>query len=345
MPEKHTIEEIIVHYLQQDCSDEELCKLDTWMQESEENKDSLFQFKQIVDLTRSRRILSEEDIHKSWQRMEEKLLGAPPGARPKKVHLRGRLVSWMKYAALGGVALWAGLLIGRQGGLSPREAEEPQASFHELSVRKGTKLTTLALPDGTLVSLNAAGRLRYPSRFDGGVREVYLEGEAFFNVAPMTESRFIVRLRKQNILVHGTHFNVEAYPDEPYSLVTLLSGRLTVETRNKMGDTIGHTLLRPGQKACFDRLSETVSVEQADTLISNAWMGGEYKFRNERLELIVKRLENYYDVAFHWENEQARDVRYTGTFSLDQDIESILRVINHQKQFVFRRSGKDIYIR
>jgi ferric-dicitrate binding protein FerR (iron transport regulator) len=347
MPEKHAIEEIIVRYLEQDVSDEELRALDAWLQESEENKDCLFQFKQICDLTRNFRVLSEEDINKSWQKMEQKLPGAPRAEAPagnsrKRRPFRGAFLPALRYAAVGIAAVLAGLFIGRQGSLAP---EAPEAErFNELSVQKGSKPGRLSLSDGSLVSVNAAGVLRYPSRFAEGAREVYLEGEAYFEVAPDAEKNFIVRLRQQDVLVYGTHFSIEAYPDEPYSLVTLLNGSLGIETRNEKGDRINHTLLKPGQKALFDRIHETVSVEQADTLLARAWMKGEYKFKNELLGAIVKRLENYYDLAFHWEDEEAKYTRYTGSFSLDQDIQSVLNVINYEKQFVFRRNGKDIYI-
>lgn len=344
MPEKHTIEEIIVRYLEQDASDEELQALDAWLQESEENKDCLFQFKQICDLTRNFGILSEEYLNKSWQKMERKLPGAPRAEPPaaaqrKRRPLRSLFLPALRYALVGIAAVWAGLFIGRQGSLAP-EAE----GFNELSVQKGGKPGRLGLSDGSLVSVNAAGVLRYPSRFASGAREVFLEGEAYFEVAPDAEKNFVVHLRQQDVLVYGTHFSIEAYPDEPYSLVTLLSGSLGIETRNEKGDRISHTLLKPGQKALFDRVRETVSVEQADTLLAKAWMKGEYKFKNELLGAIVKRLENYYDLAFHWEDEQAKYIRYTGSFSLDQDIQSVLDVINYEKQFVFRRKGKDIYI-
>ena len=348
MPEKHTIEEIIVRYLAQEVSDEELRALDAWLQESEENKDCLLQFKQICELSRNLGILSEEYLNKSWQKMVKKLLGAPraeeaAGNNRKRRRFRSAFLPALRYAGVGIVALWVGLFIGRHGSFEP-ETLEAEARFNELSVQKGSKPGRISLSDGSLVSVNAAGVLRYPSRFDEGAREVSLEGEAYFEVAPDAEKNFIVRLRQQDVLVHGTHFSIEAYPDEPYSLVCLLSGSLSIQTRDEKGDRINQTLLRPGQKAIFDRIRQTVSVEQADTMLARAWMKGEYKFKDELLGVIVKRLENYYDLVFHWEDEQAKYTRYTGSFPLDQDIESILNVINYEKQFVFRRNGKDIYI-
>jgi ferric-dicitrate binding protein FerR (iron transport regulator) len=109
-----------------------------------------------------------------------------------------------------------------------------------------------------------------------------------------------------------------------------------------------HDMLRNGRLTSdeeVDRVSGKLSVAQVDTSLSDTWMNGEYKFKNEPLVLIFKRLEKYYDVTICPEDEKAENICYTGTFSLRQDLREVLRIINHENQFRFQQTGKEIHIK
>jgi ferric-dicitrate binding protein FerR (iron transport regulator) len=345
MQEKDTnMEELTIRYLQQDISENELKALDKWLQESPENKEGFFQLKGIYDSTKNHRLLSEEEVEKSWQGMRRKL-AAPAGTMPAASNKMFFLVT-LKYIAVAVGAIVLGMGIGNYNATRSLPAAEAKVvACNEISVRKGGKPNTIILSDGTKVMLNAAGTLRYPANFSGAVREVYLDGEAYFEVAGNKEKPFIVRLKQQNITVHGTSFNVEAYHNESYQIITLLSGSISLETLNGSGEKISDILLKPGQKAYFDSTAGLVSVEKTDASLANVWIRGEYKFKNEPLGLITKRLENYYDVSIHWDDESLQKIRYTGTFSLDQSIQQVLRIINNDKQFVFQQTGNEIHIK
>lgn len=348
MPKKQIIEEIVVKYLQQeDLDEEQLQILNSWLQKSEENKSCFFQFKDIFHTYRNRQIFSEEEIENSWQKMHEKLLIAQPEmyqkTETKKTNFGKILYASLRYIAVGLTAIIAGLLIARYTG-SNQTNTEPDG-FNIIHVLKGSIPNMLVLFDGTSVSINASSTLRYPGYFSQPAREVYLEGEAFFEVAPNVEKMFIVKLRQQNIIVHGTSFNVEAYPDESCNIITLIDGSLTAETWNGKGEKISQNHLTPGQKLLFDYKNETVIIHETDTSHSKSWLDGVYTFRDEPLEFILSRLGNYYDVTFHWENEHLKNIRYTGTFSRDEDINYILQIINHEKQFTFQQNGKNIFIK
>jgi ferric-dicitrate binding protein FerR (iron transport regulator) len=212
-------------------------------------------------------------------------------------------------------------------------------------VPKGGKPNTVYLSDGSVVRLNAATTLRYPSGFDGDRREIYLDGEAYFEVAKNEAKPFVVRLKQQDITVLGTSFNVEARHSESYTIVTLQEGSVSLAFMNGNGLKIKDVALKTGQKAHFDRTTGKIFVAQVDASLSNTWLEGEYKFKDEPLVLIFKRLENYYDVNIHLDGEQLKNIRYTGTFSLRQDIRDVLRIINHERQFRFRQNGSEIYIK
>ena len=222
--------------------------------------------------------------------------------------------------------------------------EKKDLVYNEIHVQKGGRANTVLLSDGSKVILNAATTFRYPTSFDGEKRQVYLDGEAYFEVSKNSEKPFVVKLKKQEITVLGTIFNVQAYGHESYSEVTLLTGRILLEAFNERGESMSRMYLKPDQKALSDNSTGSVSLQEVNASLSNAWINGEYKFKDEPLASIVKRLENYYNVKIHLEDKRLEKIRYTGTFSLDQDILDVFRIIDYEKQLIFKRVEKEIFI-
>lgn len=227
--------------------------------------------------------------------------------------------------------------------LSP-EKEESSLAYTEILVEKSGKANKITLPDGSLVVLNAASRFSYPVHFNQSERLVYLDGEAYFQIAGDSLKPFQVRSGKQTIHVLGTTFNVRSYQEEPYSIMTLVSGSISLETFNEQDERVSHMLLHPNQEAVSDHQSGTISLRTVDPAFTYAWMKGEYKFRDEPLATIIRKLENYYDVTIHLKDENLKRILYTGTFSLGQDIQELLRIINYDERFDFKRTGNEIFI-
>ena len=221
---------------------------------------------------------------------------------------------------------------------------EESIVYNEIHVQKGGRANTVILSDGTKVVLNAATTLKYPASFNGKNRQVYLDGEAYFEVTKNEEKPFVVKLNKQDITVLGTTFNVQAYSNELYSEITLLSGQILLEAFNEKGESMSRMYLKPDQKALSDNKMGSVSLQDVNASLSNAWINGEYKFKDASLSSIVKRLENYYNVKIYLDDKRLEQIKYTGTFSLDQDILDVLRIIDYEKQFTFKRVKKDIFI-
>ena len=173
---------------------------------------------------------------------------------------------------------------------------------------------------------------------------VHLEGEAYFEVAKNHSKPFIVKLKNQQITVLGTSFNIQAFNDDRFSVTTLLSGSIQLESFDAQGRKMSSMKLKPNQQARSDNRTGSIFLSETDASISNAWVGGKYRFKDETLVSIVKRLENYYGVNIRLAHDSLRNIRYTGTFSLDQGIQEVLDIINSEKQFTFMKDGKDILI-
>lgn len=277
----------------------------------------------------------EVDVDREWERLfssiEKKTIS--------KMKTRRLFLQYMKYAAavvLGiGVSL-STLYLTNQENLST-------VGNYKLVTSKGEK-SYLQLPDGTRVWLNSCTTLEYAENYGHSNRSIYLDGEAYFEVSKNSEKPFVVKLKKQEITVLGTIFNVQAYGHESYSEVTLLTGRILLEAFNERGESMSRMYLKPDQKALSDNSTGSVSLQEVNASLSNAWINGEYKFKDEPLASIVKRLENYYNVKIHLEDKRLEKIRYTGTFSLDQDILDVFRIIDYEKQLIFKRVEKEIFI-
>ena len=346
MSEKYNIEELIIRFLQQDINEEELHYLESWLEEDAEHKSYFFGLKSISDSSR-RSFFSKEEVNEaSWQRMLARI-DKHQEKNPSlgKSRTRDLLISCVKYAAIIIFAIGSGWGIHEfQGKIQQSDLAEKDVVYNEIHVQKDGRANTVLLSDGSKVILNAATTFRYPTSFDGKNRQVYLDGEAYFEISKNSEKPFVVKLKKQEITVLGTTFNVQAYGHESYSEVTLLTGRILLEAFNERGESMSCMYLKPDQKALSDNSTGSVSLQDVNASLSNAWINGEYKFKDEPLASIVKRLENYYNVKIHLEDKRLEKIRYTGTFSLDQDILDVFRIIDYEKQLIFKRVEKEIFI-
>ena len=346
MSEKYNIEELIVRFLQQDINEDELRYLESWLEEDAEHKSYFFGLKSISDSSK-RSFFSREDVNEaSWQRMLARIEKSHDKIIPhEKSSTHNLWLSLIKYAAIVIIAVGLGWGVNEfHGKTDPVNTKAKEIVYNEIRVQKGGRANTLILSDGTKVILNAATTFKYPANFNGENRQVYLDGEAYFEVAKDEKKPFVVKLNKQDITVLGTTFNVQAYENESYSIVTLLSGRVMLDAFNELGESTSRMFLKPNQRALSDNKSGSVSLCDVNASFSNAWINGEYKFKDEPLLSICKRLENYYNVQIHLNDPRLQQIRYTGTFSLEQDIMDVLRIIDYEKQFAFKRVKRNIFI-
>jgi transmembrane sensor len=151
----------------------------------------------------------------------------------------------------------------------------------------------IVLPDGTRVWLNAKSELKYPLSFSGADRKVTLLGEAYFEVATMKNKPFLVQSNQQTIEVIGTHFNVNAYKDEPLVKTALLQGKIKVSISNQPGSD---KILHPGQMAVWNPKETSISVQETDTDLAIAWKNGLFYFKDADLTTILRSFSRWYNI-------------------------------------------------
>jgi ferric-dicitrate binding protein FerR (iron transport regulator) len=189
--------------------------------------------------------------------------------------------------------------------------------FNTIETPRGGQYQVV-LPDGTKVWLNAATSLRFPTRFSDTARMVYLDGEAYFEVAHNKNSPFKVALNGQQVEVLGTHFNVMAYKDENAIKTTLLEGAV------KLTAPVGSLLLEPGQQGYIAKSAFTR--EHVDVTIVTAWKDGLFKFNGIDLRTLMRQISRWYDIEIEYEPGVKDDVVF-GAIGRKADLATLLHIL------------------
>lgn len=209
--------------------------------------------------------------------------------------------------------------------------------YHTLSVPQGGQYK-LQLPDGTDVWLNAASSITYPTAFTGTERVVEVTGEAYFEVAKMKQKPFKVRSAgSSEIEVLGTHFNINAYTDEPSVIATLLEGRIKFSSADE------HHLMKPGQQARLNKSGEINILSNVNTEAAIAWKEGYFYFDGADLQTVMRQIARWYNVTIAYEGK-VPDKKFSGEISKTNNISLVLEMLEATK-VRFEINGKRIIVK
>ena len=212
--------------------------------------------------------------------------------------------------------------------------------YNEVIVPKGGEYQ-LVLSDGTLVYLNSMTKIRFPERFSEKCREVEVCGEAFFEVAENKRVPFVVKTDAYEITVLGTKFNVTAYADEQVATTTLVEGAVSIS-----GKCIGEAkALRPNEQFVLDRVSGSVEIKNVDVNYYTAWKDGMFRFRDVRLEEIMRVVERWYDMTVVYEDESVKDLHFGFNMSRLETIEPLLNIFELNGKIKITKEGKVLKIK
>lgn len=196
------------------------------------------------------------------------------------------------------------------------------------------------LPDGTMIQLNNHSKLIYPERFSGDSREIFLEGEAYFDVKHDKKHPFIVRAGELKIRVLGTKFTVNASSQAPQITATLLEGSIEVSNEKKQ------MLMKPGQQLKYDvnngnmLLTELNNAGREIRWTQNIWVLSETPLLD-----ICQRLEHLFNVKFIIMNDELIGKSFTGEFYTNESLDSILKTMQISTSFKYERKGKNIILK
>lgn len=301
---------------------------------------------------------SENLLRKIYQKIEQaepevKIMNEEPMKRAFRPY---RWRSIAAVLAVGVISVWLYRLY-----LPNIPAEKD--TWLEKVTKRGQK-AYFSLPDGTRISLNSSSKLRYRANAPDGGREVYLAGEAYFDVKKDREHPFVIHTEKMNVRVLGTEFNVKAYPDESTSETTLIKGAVEVTLKDRPEDKV---ILKPTEKLIVNfsplkgssagskeqegridlpnnTLTEITYMRKQDSaIVETSWIQNKLVFKDEPLDEVCRSLERWYNVSITIKNDQLKQVRYTVTFA-GEPLHAVLKALQTADPFQYRIEGDVVYI-
>lgn len=204
----------------------------------------------------------------------------------------------------------------------------------------GSKLT-LHMDDGSIIKLNAGSRIRFPEKFSATAREVYLEGEAFFEVVKDRTRPFTVHTGSLQTTVHGTSFNINAYPEKKQIEVALVTGKVAVKDEENENVV---TYLMPLERVEYSKSSRELVKSNFDPNETMAWNEDVILFKDAGFDDIKTTLERWYGVEFVVEEKPAIGNDFNGRFA-NMPLEDVLKGISFSLEFDFTIEGKKVVIK
>ena len=316
MSEENNFIDILRNELIHDISDREKAMLEDWSHSNDDNRS----FRQLI-----REMKLSSEIEKKEEEMKSYIL--------QEVHKRINRSRYIRrLLKISTVAASIAILLGMTGYFSYKEGfNQVNSQPIEMSNPFGM-LSTITLPDGSKVILNAGTTITYPNAFVSKNREVEINGEAFFEVAHDAEHPFIVKANQINVEVLGTQFNVKAYEEDDWIEVSLSEGKVEVQSKDKKR----RIFLSPGEQAYYDKHNHSLTTRTVDIAHYTSWRNGIYYFRALPLKEIVKQLERIFNVNICITSSNIEDIILTGDFLRGENLEQILRVITADKRLKYR---------
>ena len=198
----------------------------------------------------------------------------------------------------------------------------------------------LELSDGTRVWLNAESELRFPVQFGTGEREVYLKGEAYFDVRKDVARRFIVHLKESNVTVLGTSFNIKAYGDEDYIYTTLVEGKVRFTSEKEHEEVT----LRPGMQSVLNLKSGKTELKEVEVEQFTDWRQGRFVFPSTTLGDLMCQLKRWYDIDVVYLSPEAKGYEFRGAINRDMDLKNVLAIVEKTSNVVFDINGRTIKV-
>lgn len=279
----------------------------------------------ILSLEPAEDEISEYRLNSIWQRIN----------RDRKRGIFNIYHQMIKYAAVFVLAFLLGA-----GGLFilKQSANNYSETYTEINVPYGEK-SEVTLYDGTKVSLNSGTKLRFPLVFNSGNRKVFVEGEAFFDVAKDKNHPFIVNAGPMSVEVLGTRFNVCAYPDDDEISATLEEGKISAN----MGNGYRKTELKPGQQLIFSLKSKTMELKEVNTDLYTSWKNKLLRFENASFPEVIKKMERWYDVKISVGDLNSFSKKYNMTIKTES-LREILQLLSLTTPIKYEINENKVFI-
>ncbi|MEN8117115.1 MAG: FecR domain-containing protein [Bacteroidota bacterium] len=236
----------------------------------------------------------------------------------KKSKVKSLIINVSKVAAV--------LLIGLLIGFFIHEIKKTEPVYYT-SIAPNGSVSQMLLPDNTMVYLNSGSEIKYTVDGVKGNREVFLTGEAWFQVTKNKQKPFVVHTSYYNINVLGTEFNVKAYPDDNEVATTLEKGSVQITSSEKFR-LQSHQVLKPGEQLVYNRNQNSIELKKVKTKLYTSWKDNKLIFINMSLGELIKLLERKYGVDIEVSDPSILEYHYDGTIK-DETIIEVMEILKH----------------
>ena len=189
------------------------------------------------------------------------------------------------------------------------------------------KKAKVKLSDGSLVWVNAGSRIIFPNSFSGKKREIYLVGEAYFEVTHDQKKPFLVKTSTVTVQVLGTSFNVSSYPDDDFVSAVLKEGKISME-ENDAGIFKSSVELSPNQIAVFKKDGNGIKVSSTKSEFYTVWKDGILRFENAEVNSLIIKVERFYNISLELKNPEIGKERITGKLDLNAGMPEVFEYIS-----------------
>lgn len=321
-------EEIFHKILNNTADEAEKLNFFSLIENNPEKKEEFYYYKNLYVLSN----LNPDQYRKEQSESFSNFWNQVQSSKPK------RLISqWMRYAAIFILASVLGFMTDY---LLTRKELVGSGDRIEYSSEKGS-VSTIHLKDGSAIWLSSGTKLVIDKNKKGETT-ASLNGEAYFDLIPDANRKFIVDLGKFQIRDIGTIFNVRAYESEQTISTTLIKGQIDlIQYSGKSFLTV-----KPGEYVEYDKTSKEIAVNQQDPSIVTAWKEGKFVFIDQPLSEICAELENWYNVDIQINDQKLANTRYTSVVKRSTTVEMVLRILSVTDQIHYeitnKNEGKDI---
>lgn len=342
LPEHITIE-LLVSYIEGNTEKATNDVVKRWINENPLNRAYVERFKEAWMNTEELSALGNETITSDWNTILGKIDTGKQRISDKKT-TRVHVFRWLRVAGI--LLLLVSIPLGYFAGKKNSRplVMNSLVAYNEIIVPPGER-SELTLSDGSRIWINAGSKLRFPDRFSEDSRDVWLDGEGYFEISKDKIRPFYVHTSDLNVKVYGTKFNLKAYSQEDIIEATLVEGRVSLETKNLLSNKTEEVFLKPNHKAIYLKketqlisseiirsigkplvpkkiiVSKTIEVEP-----SISWREGKLVFMDESFDNIAIKLERRFGVEIVIDNDELKNIRYTGVLkniSVEQALKAI----------------------
>lgn len=328
--EERDIDQLIIAFLEHSISEQDVEYLYAWVNEKEENKQYLLSFQKVnIGLSsRKRNKYNGERAYKSFLKRQK---------RTQTGLFISGLKPLMKYAAAVFLCVFVGYCFYHYSNADSLKNEQFVVYV------PNTEHSFFYLSDSTEVWLNAGSEFRYTSDYATKNREVYLKGEAYFNVRKNQELPFIVRTDSVSVRVYGTKFSVRNYSDMETVRIALQEGKIALNFEFEENQLF----VEPKEEIVYKKGQSGYSRKPIDIHNVADWRKGILRFDMEPLTDIIQTLKRQYNVNIKMEDTDYNQKVFYGSFSTSQSITEILDIMCNglELQYVYKDGIYSIHLK